>query len=376
MKILILSWRCIKNPRAGGSEIYFHELAKKWVSSGEEVIWFSAEFEGCTPREVIDGVQIIRGGGTYSVYLSAWINYMRKNIPHDADVVIDVENGIPFFSPLYIKNKKIVLHVHHVHKDVWFEEMRFPFSYAGYFLESYVMPIVYRKNPGITLSESSADEIISERLMRKKPFIVNPGIEFYPLKKYPKTKKPSVLFLNRIKKYKGIDIFLKAAREFEKKKIPADFWVAGGGDADYIDEMKEYARLENLKNVTFFGRVSEEKKQELMQRAWVFVNPSFKEGWGIVNIEANYSGTPALGSNVGGIKDSIVDGKTGFLFDYGNFEDLAEKIDKIIYDKRLRKKLGSEGKKWARKFDWGSKSKQYLRVLRSIGLSTKEVKYH
>ena len=366
MKILILSWRCIKNPAAGGSEIYFHELAKKWVKLGNEVVWFSPMFPNAKETERHEGVDIIRKGNRLSVYFFAFLYYLIGKLSHDFDIVIDVENGIPFFSPFYIRNKNIILHIQHIHNEVWRKEFNFPISWMGWFLETKIMPRVYKKNKIITISKSSAEEITQAGLSSFTPIIVNPGIEFYKKNKvFKKNNKPAILFLNRIKKYKGIDIFLEAANILNKKGYgDIEFWVCGGGDE--LESMQKYAQELGLKNVTFFGRVSEEKKRELMQKAWIFVNPSSKEGWGIVNIEANYAGTLAVGSNVGGIKDSITNGKTGLLFERENYKELAEKIEMLIKDDKLRKKLDDGGLKWAQNFSWDVKAKQYLYALKDV----------
>ena len=360
MKILILSWRCIKNPAAGGSEIYFHELAKRWVKLGNEVVWFSPEFKGCKKEEFCDGVKIIRRGGRFTVYLRAFWSYITE-LDRDFDAIIDVENGIPFFSPIYIKKDSVFLHMHHVHKDVWFEQERFPLSWIGYFLEMKLMPWIYKKNKVITISNSSARDILTEQITNKKPRIVNPGVNFCKYKKFGKNKIPAVLFMNRIKKYKGVKILLDAARVMSAENKNIEFWICGSGDD--LPEMKEYSHSNALKNVHFFGRVSEDKKVELMQRAWVFVNPSFKEGWGIVNVEANYFGTPVIGSNVSGIRDSVIDRKTGLLFKYGDSKDLAKKINLLIKDNKLRARMSSEALKWARKFDWDAKANEYINIL-------------
>jgi len=360
MKILILSWRCIKNPASGGSEIYFHELAKRWVKLGNEVVWFSPEFPGCKREELCDGVKIIRRGGRLTVYLHAFWSYITE-LDRDFDAVIDVENGIPFFSPTYIRKGKIFLHVHHVHKDVWFEQERFPLSWIGYFLEMKMMPRIYKRNKVVTISDSSARDILTENITAKSPPIVNPGIVFCKYKKFGKNKVPAVLFMNRIKKYKGVKILLDAVRILAAQNQKIYFWICGSGDD--LPEMKKYAHKNGLKNVQFFGRVSENKKVELMQRAWVFVNPSFKEGWGIVNIEANYFGTPVIGSDVSGIRDSVVDGKTGLLFKYGDSDDLAEKISLLIEDDKLRARISREASRWAKHFDWDVKAREYLNIL-------------
>ncbi|MFA5856716.1 MAG: glycosyltransferase family 4 protein [Candidatus Pacearchaeota archaeon] len=358
MKILLFEWRDIKNPLSGGSEIYFHELAKTWIKKGHSVTIICSGWKDCKKEEEVDKIKIIRVGRPLSLYIKAPLAYFK--LKEKPDIIIDVENGIPFFTPLFSRTKKI-LHIHHVHKDVWFKEMKFPFSFIGWMIETKLMPLVYRKNKVITLSNSSAEEINKGKI-GKVVGIVNPGIEFYKYKKYKKNKTPAILFLNRIKKYKGLKILLDAIKDLDNRGIKEiEVWVAGSGDE--LENMKEYAKNLGLKNVIFYGRVDEEKKKELMQKAWIFVNPSFIEGWGIVNIEANYFHTPVIGSDVGGIKDSIIDGKTGFLFKYGESKNLSKKIEKIIKDNNLRKKLEKESYNWAKQFDWETKGEEYLKIL-------------
>ena len=141
MNILILNFKDLKHPQAGGSELYFHEMAKIWVKKGHKVSWISGGWEKCRKREKIDGINIIRTGKRFSLYLYAPFEYFR--LKEKPDIIIDVENGIPFFSPLFSLKRK-VLHIHHSHKEVWFKEMKFPLSFLGYFLENKIMPLVYR----------------------------------------------------------------------------------------------------------------------------------------------------------------------------------------------------------------------------------------
>ncbi len=359
MKILILNWRDIKHPQAGGSELYFHEMAKIWITKGHEVDWICGGWENCKKQETIDKINIIRTGKTFSLYLFAPIAYLK--LKKKPDVIIDIENGIPFFSPFFSTKQKI-LHIHHIHQDVWLKEFNFPLSQIGNFLESKLMPFIYKKIPTTTLSESSKKEILEKKYANNIPKMIPPGIEFYKTKKFKKAKEPTLLFLNRIKKYKGLEILLKAVKILQKESSQKfNLWVVGEGDDR--KRMEDYAKKNNLKNIQFFGRVSEGKKIELMQKAWVFINPSFKEGWGIVNIESNYFGTPVLGSNVGGIKDSVNSGKTGLLFEYGNSDELAKKIKKLINDKKLLKNMEKESIKWAKKFSWENAANKFLKVI-------------
>jgi len=362
MKILIFSWRDIKNPEAGGSEKYFHELAKVWIKEGHKVDFICGGWEGCSKKEVIDGITVHRAGKKFSVYLLAPITYLKSKIK--PDVIIDVENGIPFFTPLFSKCKRRILHIHHIHKDVWDRETKFPLNKIGKFLERDMMPICYKHSRIMTISESSKEEIINEGYFKKVYGIVNPGVDFPTnYEKFTKNKKASLLFLNRIKKYKGLRILLKAAKILQEEKKDFDLFIAGDGED--LNLMKEYAKKNCLNNVYFFGRVSEQKKYELMQKSCIFLNPSFKEGWGIVNIEANYFGLPVIGTDTGGIKDSILNNKTGILFKMGDEKDLAEKISRLIQDKKLRESMSKEAKLWSKKFSWDEKAKEYLEKIKN-----------
>ena len=162
MKILILNWRDIKNPKAGGSELYFHEMAKRWVTIGHEVVWITSEWKNCRKRENIDGIEIIRSGSEMSFIVKSYFSYKKLKIK--PEIILDVENGLPFFTPIYAKEKKI-LHIHHIHDQVWFNEASGNnlknklIAYVGYFLEKYLMPVIYKNTKVITISKSSEKEL-------------------------------------------------------------------------------------------------------------------------------------------------------------------------------------------------------------------------
>jgi len=361
MNILIINWRDIKHPKAGGAEVYFHELSKRWIKKGHNVIWLSGGWKNCKKQEEVDGIRIIRVGGELSLYMLVPLEYIK--IRKQVDVIIDIENGLPFFFPLFSMKPKI-LHIHHSHKEVWNQEAEGKgikekvIAVIGKILETKIMPVVY-KNIGVTtISKSSAEEIKKESNSRILG-IINPGFTINKVPKIRRTKFPSILFVNRVKKYKGADTLVKAFLKVEKKVKNAKLYIAGSGD--YLQNIKKLAN--NNKKIKILGFISEDDKYKLMESSWIFVNPSFKEGWGIVNIEANYFGMPVIGSNVSGIKDSVVDGKTGLLFKYGDENDLAEKMLTLIKNKKLRNNMGREAIKWAKSFSWEKAAYQFLKII-------------
>ena len=102
---------------AGGAEVYIDELAKRWVKDGNSVTMFCGNDHKNLPYEKIGGIEVYRRGGTYMVYVYAFMYYMLK-FRGKYDVIIDCENGIPFFTPLFV-HKPVILLVHHVHQEVF-----------------------------------------------------------------------------------------------------------------------------------------------------------------------------------------------------------------------------------------------------------------
>ena len=152
-RILIFNWRDTKHVFAGGAEIYIHELAKRWVKAGHSVTVFCGNDRKSPRNETIDGVHVVRRGGFYLVYLWAFVYYMFK-FRGRFDVILDCENGIPFFTPLYAKEPVYCL-LHHVHQEVFRKYLNLPMAAVARMLEGRLMPWAYHNVKFITISDSS-----------------------------------------------------------------------------------------------------------------------------------------------------------------------------------------------------------------------------
>jgi glycosyltransferase involved in cell wall biosynthesis len=104
--------------------------------------------------------------------------------------------------------------------------------------------------------------------------------------------------------------------------------------------------------VTLPGFVSDEEKRELFRRAWVHVLTSPKEGWGITNIEAAACGTPTIASDSPGLRDSVEDGRTGFLVPHGDVTALTARMEYLLSNATLRNHLGEQALAFAQRFTW------------------------
>jgi len=361
MDILIYNWRDIKNPEGGGAEVFTHEIAKRWVEKGNNVTFFTSAFSGCINEEKIDGIEFIRRGTKYSVYKEARKYYKNHFSNKNFDIIIDEINTKPFLTPKFVDGKEtIVALIHQLAREFWFYETSFPINIAGYyFFEKYWLS-KYRKIPTITVSNSTKNDLVN--LKFKKIFVVSEGIKFKPLPKIPeKTPNPSIIFVGRLKKAKRPDHVVRAFNNILKRFPQSELWIVGDG---YLrKDLEEIAE----KNVRFFGYVSEKEKIELLSKAWVLVNPSIREGWGINIIEANACGTPCIAYDVSGLRDSIVNGKTGLTIGKNlGIDGLEKTILEFLENNKLRQEFSNNALNWSRKFSWENAAEEFFSVLENL----------
>ncbi|HWQ59770.1 MAG TPA: glycosyltransferase [Candidatus Fimivivens sp.] len=363
--ILVFNWRDMRHDFAGGAEVYIEELARQWARQGNRVTLFCGN-DGRSPRsEIVEGVEIVRRGGFYLVYFWAFFYYLVR-FRGRYDIVVDCHNGIPFFSPLYVRKPKVFCLMHHVHQEVFRHSLPGPLSSFARFLEKDMMPIVYRKVRFITVSESSKREMEDLGLGCAGIQVIHPGIHLGDFAPGTKSDSPVVLYLGRLKAYKSVDVLIRAFRAVLEERPEAKLVIAGSGEEErYLKRLARDLRLSD-DQVSFLGKVTEAQKRELLRSSWVVVNPSFMEGWGIVVIEANACGTPVIASDIPGLRDSVRDASTGYLVKYGDSDAFATKILSVIRDAELRDRLGRNAREWAKGFDWMSSGEAFFATLISI----------
>lgn len=367
MRILIYNWRDLTHSWAGGGEIYIFEQASRWVKAGHEVTLFCGEDreKKLPPYEIIQGIKIYRRGGRYSLYFWA-VWYYVSRFRQKFDVVIDVENGVPFFTPLFCRIPN-VCYVYHVHGGQFFYEIPKPLSNIGFIIERYIFPLLYKRLPIIAISETTKRQLINIGLPANNITIVYSGINgSHRQAVVPPIKfaSPTILYLGRIKKYKRVDLLVALFGEIVKKIPKARLIVAGWGtEASHLTDIIMKSPLR--RKISLVGPVSNREKRLLLSKSWVFVNPSIGEGWSIAVIEANLHGTPAVSFDVPGLAESIQQGKTGLLAK--NADDLVAKICKVLTDKSLRDRLSGNASQWAHSFSWDRSAKDSLQVLKKTG---------
>lgn len=359
-RILILNWRDTRHRWSGGAETYLHEMAKQLIQNGHQVTLFCGN-DGRSPRnEVVEGVQIVRRGGFYTVYFWAFIYYIFK-FRNIFDIVIDSANGIPFLTPLYVK-QPIFLLIHHIHQEVFQKHLRFPFSEIAALIESDIMPMLYHRHGVLTVSESSKKAIIGLGLGNKDSIqVINPGIAQELFTPKSKTSYPSFVYIGRLKPYKNLPVAIRAFAEVLQVYPKAQLRIGGSGES--WNELQELiTQLGIEKNAELISHPSHAEKAQLFAESWVALQPSMIEGWGITVIEANASGTPVIAARVKGLQDSVQDEVTGVLVTPQDSKILASEMKKLIENPAKLKKMSKAALEWSTQFSWENSAEQLLKI--------------
>jgi glycosyltransferase involved in cell wall biosynthesis len=359
VRILALNWRCLRHPDAGGAEVNLFEQARRWAARGHEVTVFCADpgREAAPERdECVDGMSIRRRGGRLTVY--AWAALLVLGRGRRFDRILDVSNGIPFFTPAFTRVPSVLL-VHHVHGDQWRTEFPAPIALVGRWLEERLVPWLYRRRPVIAVSETTRAALVQIGFDPHRLAIVHNGVDA-PLDGAAPAVTPSVVYLGRLKRYKRIERLVVAFAALRERFPAARLEIAGDGDArPSIEAMIDRLGLEG--SVTLHGYIDEQAKSRLLARATVFATPSMHEGWGVSVIEANAHGCPAVAYNVPGLSAAIRDDETGLLAE--NDRDFQESVGRILGDQALRSRLSAAARRWAGRFDWDASAAATLAVL-------------
>lgn len=371
MNILILSWRDIKNPSSGGAEILTHELAKYLVKKKNTVTLFTSRFEGSVASETIDGVVIMREGESIARHIFRSVHFLayrayKKRFQGKVDLVIDEVHGLPFFTPWYVKEKKVAL-VCEVAGPLWVKMFGIFLGTIGRLIEMIYLRFIYRSVPFVTISHSAQYDLVKNGVKRKNITVIPVGVDIPPeLPPIKREKTPTLILLGRVSKSKGVEDAILALKKLSKKH-KLQMWIVGRQEPTYKKELKEFVEENGMNTkITFFDYVTEKEKFELLSKAWILIHASKTEGWGINVIEGNSVGVPAVGYNVPGLQDSIQDGKTGLLTRENTIDGLTRSVEQLLMNKKLYSTLSDEAKSWSKNFNWEKTGEETWKILKKV----------
>jgi glycosyltransferase involved in cell wall biosynthesis len=362
VRILVINWNDRENPHGGGAEVHLHEIFGRLAGRGHRIDLLASGWEGCAPRANLDGIDVHRIGARYTFQFRAR-RYYREHLSRNGyDVLIEDLNKIPLYTPRW--GARVVGLVHHLFGATIFREATLPMAGLVWLAEQGI-PLVYRSVPFQAVSESTADDLVARGIAREKIRVIYNGIDtgFFTPAQHMRSAAPLFVYVGRLKKYKGVDLIIRAFALVDAAGARLD--IAGAGD--FRADLERLSRSLALdERVRFLGFVSAEEKRDLLRRAWAAVLASPKEGWGITNLEAQACGTPVIASDSPGIRESLIDGETGELVPYGHTGALAAAMSRFAASPALVAERGSAGRRFAERFTWDKSADDTITHLEQV----------
>jgi glycosyltransferase involved in cell wall biosynthesis len=357
VRVVVANWRDPWHPQAGGAERYAWEMALGLTARGASVRYVTARAPGQTRRERRDGIDIVRLGGQFTVYpmVAAWLLAHRRSV----DVVLDCQNGIPFFTPLVLPRRVPILCVmHHVHTAQF--GVHFPawMASVGRLLEGPAARLAYRREACVAVSPSTV-AAMRERLRWKGDIYLIPNGSPVPPRSAgtagPKTapagtadaRTPHLVWVGRLVAHKRPELIVPVAERGFTVEV-----IGRGPDAAALS-----AAIESVPDlsgaVIQHGFLSEEDKQAVVGGSLLHLNTSQGEGWGLCVLEAAALGVPTVAYDVEGLRDAVRDGKTGWLVKDGDtLANVVERAAAELADPDRREQVAAACRDWAGQLSW------------------------
>jgi glycosyltransferase involved in cell wall biosynthesis len=363
VRILVLNWQDHTNPQAGGAELHLREVFSRVIARGHQVDLLCSSWEGASQRGDFDGIQVHRVGSRHT-YPFVARRYFDKNLrSNNYDVVIEDLNKVPLFTPLWGLPRVIAL-VHHLFGSTAFREASAPVA-AAVWLSERPIGLVYRKVPFEAVSSSTANDLVARGIPRHSIRVIYNGVDSSRLtpNAAERSEAPLFVYLGRLKKYKRVDVVIRAFGELNVSNATLE--IAGTGDyRASLEALVKSLRLSD--RVKFLGFVPEEEKVHLLRRAWSTALASPKEGWGISNLEAAACGTPVIAADSPGIRESVIDGETGFLVPQEDANAMAAAMRGLVVSPGLVDVLGAAGRRFAETFTWERAANETIAHLEEV----------
>lgn len=357
--VVFFSWRDTTNPEGGGAERYLEKMAQGLVSRGARVTVFCAAFPGAPEDEVRQGVRYLRRGSKTTVYLQGLLCLLRRAFGR-YDVIVDVQNGLPFFTPL-VSRKPVVVLVHHVHREQWSVVYPGRPGRVGWWIESRLAPRLYRRCQYVAVSGATKAELVQLGVAADRISVVHNGTDpALPIADV-KTPYPSVCCVGRLVPHKQLEHAVDAVLELRSRHPELRLTIAG--DGWWAEDLRRYAAQHDARDtVVFEGHVTETRKQVIYAESWLMAMPSLKEGWGLVVGEAGRHGTPTVAyRSAGGTRESIEEDYSGLLVDTPT--ELTAAVGRLIEDPVLRASLAHGAREMGRRFAWEHSQRSFASVL-------------
>ena len=357
-RVHVLAWRDLDDPDAGGSEVHADECERRWADAGLDIVHRTSAAAGQPATADRHGYRVVRAGSRYSVFPRAIASELTGRTGR-FDALVEVMNGVPFFSPLWCRKPRI-LFLHHVHGPMWDQILPGPLASLGRALESRVAPPIYRRGLTATPSEATRGELLELGFHAERVTAVANGTDARFSPGGERTAHPSIVAVARLAPVKRFGLLLAAAAVARQHVPGLKLTIVGDGpDRPALDAQVD--RLDARSWVHFTGRVDHDDLVSIYRRSWIVASASLAEGWGLSLTEAAGCGTPAVATDISGHRSSVVDGVTGLL---AAPDALAPALVRVLTDHDLRERLGAAANRRVRTMTWDATAAGVAGVLR------------
>ena len=357
-RIHIIAWRDLDDVEAGGSELHAAMVARLWAEAGIEVLIRTSWAQGHPNFDRRDGYEVVRKGGRYAVFPRTALAEVRQRYGR-RDGLVEIWNGMPFFSPLWASGPRVVV-MHHVHADMWRMVLPPRLASLGDTVERRVAPFIYRDSQMVTLSESSRREMLEIGFADDHISVVPPGVDPKFTPGGPKTPHPSIVAVGRQAPVKRFDRLIRATVRAREQAPDLTLTLVGTGPLRH--ELQELtASLGADDAVHFAGRIDDDALLELYRSSWAVASSSVREGWGMTLTEAAACGTPTVATRIPGHVDAVAEGVSGLLAD--DDDQLTAHLVAIATDPALRARLSAGALAHAERFTWEATATRILGAL-------------
>jgi glycosyltransferase involved in cell wall biosynthesis len=352
LNLIAFNWRDPRHPEAGGAELHLFEILRRAVRDGDRVTWLAERFPGGAEEDAVEGIRVCRAGSWYNAHLALASLYRRRFRGERFDLVLEDINKVPFFTPCYAGAPVLAI-VPHLFGTTVFREAAPPVGAIVWAHES-LIPLVYRRTPFLAISESTRGDLARRGVDPARVSVVRCGLDqaAYGVSRAPETRtEPVIVFLGRLRKYKGVQHLLRALPAVRASVPGATLRIIG--DGPFRPALARLAgSLGVAEHVEFLGTVTQRAKVVALNGAQVAAAPSPKEGWGLTVIEANACAVPVVASRSPGLLESVRDGETGLLVPHGDPAALAAALTRLLTRRDERLSMSGAARRWAETFDW------------------------
>lgn len=366
MRILVANWNDLRNPHAGGAEIHLFEIFRRLAARGHLVHLVCSGWRGAAQRDTVDGIEVERHGDRWTFALQGRHAVREAVRTLRPDVVVEDINKLPLFLA-EVTDRPFCAIVPHLFGETAFQEAKWPVATLVWLAER-PLPRGYRRAGWHAISESTRDDLLRRGVARSRIRVIHPGVDsahFSPDSTTPRSNPPSFLYVGRLKRYKGVEYAVRALARAHAARPDLALDIAGNGD--YRVDLERLVRELGLDgSVRFHGFVAEQEKLRLLRSTWANIFPSPKEGWGITVIEAAACGTPSIASDSPGLRDSVRDGRTGYLVPHGDIEALATRMLELAESPEQVATLGRQARAHAETLSWDAAADATERHLADI----------